>query len=332
MAALVTDVSEDERFADAESLLRAGVRTVLAAPLLDPEGSLGMIVLGSGERSRTFTGDDLELLVSLASAAALRIRNVALTLEAADRRRMAEEMASARAIQEGLLPGTLPAVAGWDLCAVNRPSAVVSGDLYSAVVRGEPGELVVMISDVAGKGLSASLVGASLEALCAGPVEAGFPPDETFARVTSRLLRRTPPEKFATAFLAALDPLTGRLRFANAGHLPSLVIASDGGHRWLRARGLPLGLLPSTDYELGETILAPGDLLVLYTDGFTEALNPAGEEFGEHRVLEVCLRAARLPLPEIVTALELKVTEFTHGAALSDDRTLLLLRRSPSGF
>ena len=192
MAALVTDVSEDERFADAESLLRAGVRTVLAAPLLDPEGSLGMIVLGSGERTRTFTADDLELLVSLASAAALRIRNVALTLEAADRRRMAEEMASARAIQEGLLPGTMPAVEGWELCAVNRPSAVVSGDLYSARVRGDPGELVVMISDVAGKGLSASLVGASLEALCAGPVEAGFPPDEIFARVTSRLLRRTP--------------------------------------------------------------------------------------------------------------------------------------------
>lgn len=330
MAALVTDVSADERFAEAPSLMRAGMRTVLAAPLLDPEGSLGMIVLGSGPGNRVFTPDELELLVCLASAAALRIRNVGLAEEAAERRWMAEEMARARSIQEGLLPSTLPAVEGWELCAVNRPSALVSGDFYGVLTRGEPTELAVLICDVGGKGMPASLVAASLEALCAGPLEAGLAPHDVFARVTSRLLRRTPPEKFATAFLGALDPVSGRLRFANAGHLPAIVIARDGNHRWLRAGGIPLGLLPSARYELGETALAPGDLLVLYTDGFTEALSPSGEEFGRDRVLDVCLRAAALPLPDIVAALEGEVTAFTVGAPVSDDRTLVLLRRSPA--
>jgi len=332
MAALVTDLATDERFAEAASLLRAGVRTLLAAPLLDPEGSLGMIVLGSGKGSRMFTPDDLELLVCLASAAALRIRNVGLAEEAADRRWMAEEMARARSIQEGLLPGALPALDGWELCAVNRPSAVVSGDFYAVLPRGDPNDLALLICDVAGKGMPASLVAASLEALFAGPLEAGFAPHEVFAKVTSRLLRRTPPEKFATAFLGVLDPASGRLRFANAGHLPGLVIDRDGGHRWLRASGIPLGLLPLAQYEPGVTSLALGDLLVLYTDGFTEALSPSGEELGREGVLDVCRRAANLPLPDIVTALEGAVTAFTGGAAASDDRTLVLLRRQRYGL
>ncbi|HNX49585.1 MAG TPA: SpoIIE family protein phosphatase [Thermoanaerobaculaceae bacterium] len=328
LAALVLDVAADERFAGAASILGAGVRSLVAAPLLDPEGSLGMIVLGSAARTRCFSPDDMELLVSLASAAALRIRNVALAEEAAERRHLASEMALARRIQEALFPDTLPEVPGWELHAVNRPSGVVSGDLYTAVLRGPESELAFMITDVAGKGVAASLLAASLEALCAGPIEAGFAADDTFVRVSARLYRRTPPEKYATAFLGILEPATGKVRYANAGHLPALVLTAHGAHRWLERTGLPLGLLPGATYPPAEVTLDPGNLLVLYTDGYTEAESPAGEELGKERFRDACAGLLGRPLPELAAALDSMLEDFTAAAPLSDDRTLLLLRRT----
>lgn len=327
MAALVLDVAADERFAGAASILGAGMRSLVAAPLLDPEGSLGMLVLGSAVRTRCFSPEDMELLVSLASAAALRIRNVALAAEAAERQRLASEMTLARRIQEALLPEHLPDVPGWELHASNRASRVVSGDLYSAVLRGDPAEVAFMVIDVAGKGVAASLLTASLEALCAGPIEAGFTPHDTFDRVSSRLHKRTPPEKYATAFLGTLEPSTGRLRYANAGHLPGIVLSRDGQPRWLARTGLPLGLLPGNTYTPAEVGLDAGDLLVLYTDGYTEAEGPGGEEYGQDRFLATCTGLRSRTLPTFAASLDAALEAFTGGAALSDDRTLLLLRR-----
>ena len=329
-AALVQDAQVDERFGSSESVMSSGVHSLIAAPFMDQDGTaLGMITLCSRAVARQFQEDDLELLTSLASVAALRIRNVALSEEAAERRRLADQMELARHIQQGLLPDSLPEVEGWELHASNRPSDVVSGDFYTTLVRDEPAELILMIADVAGKGVAASLLTASLEALCSGPLEAGLPPHEVFGRVSGQLLRRTPPEKYATALLAFLDPANGRLRFANAGHLPALVVGRAGDHRWLRARGLPLGLMPAAEYEQGEDLLAPGDLLVLFTDGITEACDDAEEEFGQERLLEACAEFRARPLAEIAAQLEEKLVRFTAGAPLSDDRTLMLLRRLP---
>ena len=117
------------------------------------------------------------------------------------------------------------------------------------------------------------------------------------------------------------------MRFANAGHLPALVVDRSGGHRWLSARGLPLGLMPDAEYEQGEDLLAPGDLLVLFTDGFTEACDATEEEFGQERLVEVCVELRARPLAEISAQLEEKLNTFTAGAPPSDDRTLMLLRR-----
>ncbi len=327
MAALVLDIASDGRFAGAASILAAGLQSLVAAPLLDPQGSLGMIALGSRAAVRCFGEEDMELLVSLASAAALRIRNVALAEEAAERRRLAHEIALARRIQEGLLPKSLPELPGWELHALNRPSRHVSGDLFTTLVGEDNEVLAFMVADVAGKGVAASLLTASLEALCAGPLEAGMPPDEVFTRVSSRLYRRTPPEKYATAFLGTLECQSGRLHYANAGHLPVLVLHGDGAARWLAATGIPLGLMEGSVYPHAEARLDPGELLVLFTDGFTEAEDPGGEEFGQERLREVCTAHRDEPLPELASALEAELASFTGDVPLSDDRTLLLLRR-----
>jgi sigma-B regulation protein RsbU (phosphoserine phosphatase) len=328
LAALVFDASSDERFAHAQSILSSGVRSMVAAPLLDPEGCPGMIVLGSRANVRQFSEDDLELLVSLASVAALRIRNLALAEEAARKRAIEKELELARAIQMGLLPDSLPAVAGYELRARNLPSRAVSGDLYQVQLRDEGRECVLLLADVSGKGMAAALLTASLEALATGPIEVGLPADEISEKLSRRLHARTSAERYATAFVAVLDPARHVLRYANAGHNPALLVRADGQSLQLGATGLPLGLLPMASYTAEDVSLGPGDSLVIYTDGITEAANPEEEEYGIARLEEVVRRHRSQPLETFLAALDQDVEAFTRGVPFGDDRTLIVVRRS----
>ena len=330
MAALVLDARTDVRFAEAQSILFSGVRSLIAAPLLGPEGTLGLIVLESRLQVRQFAEEDLELLVSLAAVAALHLRNLKLALEAEERRRLEEELALARRIQVALLPSQLPQVAGWELYGANFPSRVVSGDYYEVVPRGDGRELVLMIADVSGKGVAAALLTASLQALSAGPVEDGLPPDEICVRLSRLLHRRTPPEKFATALLAVLEPATGRLRYTNAGHNPGLIVRAEGEVQELGPTGVPLGLLPAALYGAAEAMLAPGDLLVLYTDGIAEAASPDDEEYGLERIKQTCCRHRGEPCARLAAALEKDLETFARGVPFADDRTIVLARHRPA--
>jgi sigma-B regulation protein RsbU (phosphoserine phosphatase) len=327
LAAIVLDARTDERFAEAASLMNVGLRSLVAAPLLDPQGAVGMIVLGSKVAMRQFTEDDAELLVSLASVAALRLRNVALAEEAAERRLLESEVALARRIQVALLPDRLPELSGWELHAGNIPSRGVSGDYYEVVPRKGGGEVVFLIADVSGKGMAASLLTASLEALTAGPIEDGLPPEEICTRVSRLLFQRTPPEKYATVFVAALEPASGRLRYANGGHNPGLVVRAGGSVEWLGSTGTPVGILPAAVYRAGELSLQPGDLFVLYTDGITEANNPEEEEYGGERLAALCGRHPGTSLKDLAVALERDLEGFTRGVPFADDRTVVMVRR-----
>ena len=376
LAALALDTQQDDRFATSESLLDFGVRSFLAAPLRAEEGeALGMIVLTSGRREGIYTEEDLSLLVSLASVAALRLQNVELARDAFERRRLEKELALARRIQVALHADSLPEIPGWDLHAGNRPSQGVSGDMYQVLERRRPqggedrggedrggedpgadeaggrdgdaaNELFLMVADVAGKGISASILTATLEALAAGPIERGLPPEEIASWLSRQLRQRTPLERYATLFLAALDPATGALRWVNAGHPPALLLrgcdgAGIGGSETgsdavtepevdhLDACGPPVGLLSHDDYEAGETVLGPGDLLVLYTDGLTEAANPDGRDLAVEGLEAICCRHAGSPTAELAAILDREVEGFTLGVPPEDDRTLVLVRRLP---
>ncbi|MEM7584874.1 MAG: SpoIIE family protein phosphatase [Acidobacteriota bacterium] len=333
LAALVFDVESDERFAAAQSILATGIRSLVAAPLLDEKGTLGMIVLSSRAGVRQFSEDDMELLVSLASIAALRLRNVALLEEAAERRRLEKELALGRRIQVALLPDTLPEVAGYGLHAGNIPSRGVSGDYYQVLERtGGSGntEIVLMVADVSGKGIAASLLTASLEALSAVPIEDGLPPEQICERLSSLLYHRTPPEKYATAFLAILDPMTGELRYTNAGHNPGLLVRASGATETFGPTGTPIGLIAGIPYEAETTRLEPGDTLFLYTDGITEPTDPEDEEYGLERLTAVCVRHRGAELPELATAISNDLEDFVRGEPFPDDRTLVAIRRLPS--
>jgi serine phosphatase RsbU (regulator of sigma subunit) len=328
-AALVLDAQTDQRFAAAESIMSSGVRSLIAAPLLDSTGILGMIVLSSRIHVRRFAEQDLELLTALGSVAALRIRNLSLAEEGARRRALEKEMALAREIQLALLPEHLPEIPGYSVFAANDASRAVSGDFYEFQGRDEGDEQVMVIADVSGKGMAASLLAASFDALLMGPIEVGHPTDLICSKISRRLFMKTPPERYVTAFIAALDPGTGRLSYTNAGHNPGLLLRADGTVQRLEANGLPLGLFPVVEYERVEVTLGPGDLVLLYTDGITEAANPKNEEFGLDRLQAVVQKYAEQPLVALAVAIETAVEVFADGTPFGDDRTMVLLRREP---
>lgn len=330
MAALVLDVETDSRFGNAQSILSSGIRSLVAAPFLDAEGSLGMIALNSLYHKRQFNEEDMELLVSLASVAALRIRNVALAEEAAERRRLEEELKLARQIQVALLPSQLPEIEGYELWGGNVPSRGVSGDYFKIEERSEGDEVVFVIADVSGKGIAASLLTASLEALAAGPIEVGQDPAEICTKVCRRLYQRTPPAKYATMILGIMERATGLLRYTNGGHNPALVIRASGEHQELKPTGMPVGLMREGNYTQESVELGPGDLLVLYTDGITEAANPEDEEYGIERLAAICKQHRDASLDELAAAIEQDLDEFAQGVPYADDRTFVLTRRSSS--
>ena len=329
LAALVLDAQTDERFSTADSIVTSGVRSLLAAPLLDGERCLGMIALASRAHVRRFSEEDMELLASLASAAGLRLRNLALAEEVERRRYLDKELELARQIQLALLPSQLPEPPGFTLLGASTPSRTVSGDFYEVQERADGRELVLFVADVSGKGLAASLLAASLSSLLAGPVEVGLPPGEICEKLSRRLHARTPPERYATAFVAVLEPTTGRVLWANAGHNPGLLVrASSAQVAQLSASGIPLGLWPGSAYGQAELVMQPGDTLVLYTDGWTEATNAAGEEYGIERLSKALVRGSKEPLAGMVATVTRDVEAFAGGRPFGDDRTLLLARRS----
>jgi len=342
LSLVVLDARDDQRLAGSESILASGVRSLLAAPLIDSplDGGqlpLGMIVLGAGLNTRPFTEGDMELLVSLASAAALRIRNAALAEEAMEHQRLEEELTLARSIQVALLTEALPEVMGWELWAGNVPSRRVSGDFYKVVDREtEDGtELVLLLADVSGKGMAASLLTAALEAMAAGLLDLGDEgraPETICERLSRLLYRRTPPSKYATGFLGMIEATSGRLRYTSAGHNPALLVRREDGAaepvELLGSTGQPLGLLLDTRFSVAESALAAGDVLVLYSDGITEAANPGGEEYGLERLRRVCLAYREEPLEDLARIIENDLARFADGEPFADDRTIVMARRT----
>lgn len=328
LAAVVHDTSSDDRFAAAESLLDAGVRTMVAAPLLTRSGAIGMIVLSSTLATRQFGENDMELLTVVASATGLRLRNLALAEEAAERRRFEQEVTLARRIQVALLPAENPEVEGLEIHGGNIPSRGVSGDYYQVIDRPNKNEVAVVVADVSGKGIGASLLTGYVDALVNAYLGENLEPAEIFNRVSPQMNAKTPVESFATAFLGILSVDTGVLRFASAGHDPTILLRAGGETELLMPTGMPLGLMPEATYTATKATLQPGDSIILYTDGITEAANPEQEEFGRERLVEVCKEHCGKSPKELAPSIHIAVDAFVEGVPYHDDRTLVIVRRN----
>lgn len=243
--------------------------------------------------------------------------------EIEQRERLEEDLRLARGIQQSLLIDEFPRAPWVDACAFNVPSRDVGGDYYEVFVDDDTGDLGFAIGDVSGKGVPAALLMATLQSAFLG-VSSG---DNDLASVCTRINRflvaRTAPERYATFFAGRLTE-DGYLAYVNAGHNPPFLLRGSEQHR-LMGGGMPLGLFADAAYELQKKRLQPGDLLLCYTDGVTEAMSPEQEEFGEDRMLQVVLVHAAEPAQAIVTALRAAVEQHTRGAPQHDDLTLLAL-------
>ena len=327
LAALVFDTQTDQRFSGSESIVSAGIRSLVAAPIMDENKPLGLIVLASKAVVRLFSEEDLHTLVSVAAVASLKIRNAKLVEEAAQRRVYQRELALARKIQVSLLPRSLPCPVGYEIEGRNLPSQGVSGDFYQVTRRALDGQIVLMVADVSGKGIAASLLVSSLEALAAGPVEDGLPPDAICAKLSRLLFARTSRERYATLFLGVLQPETGKFCYTNAGHPAAILVRKDLTCEALSNTGVPIGIFKEAEYEARETFIEPGETLVLFTDGLIEARNQDGEEYGRDRLRRLCVRHAHGALEALVAAIDTEWEAFAQDALARDDRTMVLLRR-----
>ncbi len=322
-AVLTPDLSTEKFLAEAQSL--QGLTSLLAAPLLDVTSSIGMIVLTSGSPGRRFVEDDLKLLVSLGTTLALRIRNLALVQESTRRR---QELLLAGQIQSALLSGRIPEFAAYEVYAESTPSQSVSGDFFRVAERGVAGECILLLVDVSGKGITAALLTASIEALSTPLIEGGLGPAEIFTKLSNLLYQRTPPEKYATAILAVLNSHTGEIEYANAGHPPGFLVRRTGKVDRLAATGRPLGILPEQNYASEPVALEEGDSLILYSDGFTEAENIANVEYGVTKLMEICVQHRAKTADQLASLIEADLLRFTDREPIRDDRTLIITRRA----
>ena len=324
-AALVMDAALDDRFAAAQSLLAAGIRSIVAAPLADAGGTLGMVALYSRVHVRQFSEPDLELLVSIASAAALRVRNISLAEDAAERRLLERELAVAHDIQMGMLPRAMPAVPGIELAADLRPARAVGGDLYDVFMVGD--ELWFIVADVAGKGVGAALFMAVTKTLFRALAPAGESLAAVMTRLNAELARENERQIFVTALAGRLRAADRVVEYANAGHgHPMLVGPVTAGTIEAGAGGPALGIVEGAEYTAGRLPVPSGAALLIYTDGVTDARDAAGAAFGDRRLEQCLARCAGGPAAKIVATVMSTVATFAGGAPQEDDITVLAVR------
>jgi serine phosphatase RsbU (regulator of sigma subunit)/anti-sigma regulatory factor (Ser/Thr protein kinase) len=273
-----------------EALRKAGV--TLVVPLVSQGELIGVLSLGSRMSEQQYSADDRKLLDNLASQAAPALRVAQLVreqeAEVRTRERYEQEMRLARHIQQNLLPHTTPELAGWQLGAFYRSATEVGGDFYDFIELTD-GRMAVVIGDVTDHGVPAALMMASTRSVIRSVALRVTDPGQVLAQANDLLCPDMPPKMFVTCLCAVLDPATGRMVYANAGHnIPYR--KTSGSVEELRARGMPLGLLPGSVYEEKEVTLDPGDVVLFTSDGIAEAHNPEGEMFGCPRIVETVER------------------------------------------
>ena len=333
-ARLVADLL-DGNLADVHvGTVALGIRNVLCVPLrlvryvdkaenVGEERRIGVLYLDSREKGSLLSGSTRAALETLATEAAVAIENARLYRETMEKARMEQEMRIAAEIQQALLPKSVRTGAYFRAAAASLPCRSIGGDFYDYVDVGET-SLGFALGDVAGKGPPAALLSAMMQGIFAAQAATSDTPSRTIARVNLALYRRGIESRFVTLMYGVLDP-DGQMVYCNAGHNPPLVIGASGVRRL--SRGGPIvGLFESATYEEETIWLSPGDWLVVFSDGISEAMSADGEEYGESRILQVAQQNLHLEPPRMLEALFADVREFARGAAQSDDITAMVLR------
>ncbi len=304
------------RLKEQQFLVDHGIQLLI--PMVTQGRLVGIVALPNRPGDGDYQVHELQLLTIVAGQVALQIENSRLYEEEVAKQKLEEEMAMARRIQSRLLPSTLPSYLGVEIEAVNISSKQVSGDYYDMFERTD-GKLAIVIADVSGKGVPASLLASNIQAALRGQCYNCDSPGVVLERINQQIHASTEPEHFATLFLAIFDPETRILDYSSGGHNAPVLMRGDGNFELLEKGGLPLGAFDFGTYEEGQVELLIGDLLFLYTDGLTETKDPEGDEdFGEDRLNELLRESRQEEVSSLFSTVNTKLQQFS-GLADDDD-------------
>ena len=311
--------------------LQEALGSELVLPLSSNQKLIGVISLGPKQSEEPFTGADIRLLDAVAAQTGLALENSRLTAEIASeiaqREKAKRELEIAHEVQERLFPQEYPPIAGLEYAGACRPALGVGGDYYD-FIRFSDSELGIAIGDVSGKGMPAALLMATLRAYLRGQTIRGEPDlAGMMANLNALVYESSAANRYATFFYGDYNGSTRVLRYVNAGHNPPLVIRRSGDEVvHLDTGGPVIGLIEGCRYTQGSIALEPGDLLVAFTDGITEAMNAADEEWGEERLLDALRSHRALPSRQLIDRLMHAADEFVDAAPQHDDMTLVVIR------
>ena len=314
------DVRKEPRYINA----RAHTRSEMVAPIISNNEVIGVFDLESDELN-AYTKDDLDVLMMLSSQVAIIIEKVMLHEQAIEKQRLETQLEVARQVQLQLLPPRDPQLEGFDISAYNFPTEEVSGDYYDWTRLFED-QIGIVIADVSGKGVPAALLMAFLRASLRAASHIGYAPHISMSKVNYLLWESIERNQFVTAFYGILDATNRTLAYSNAGHNPPLLMDKDGSVRFEERGGVPLGMFRDSRYYEYFATIDPGEVLVLYTDGVTEAENPALEEYGRDRLVAAVRRCRHLGAREMIDFIHRDVTQWTDGRGATDDVTFFIIK------
>lgn len=330
-AILSADAASDERFGMAQSIAEFEIRSMLCAPMIDSDGnSLGVIQVDTTNQRSRFTDEDLEVLAGVASQAAVAMDNAVMHEQVVAQRALQRDLELAARMQRALLPSRAPVAEGYDFFSYYESARQVGGDYYDYIQLPD-GRFAVIVGDVAGKGVSAAILMARLSSDVRFTLASEPDLAKVVMRVNKLFAQQGWDDKFVTMIFAVVDPTTHEMTMVNAGHMAPLLRSTGGMVEEISEEisGLPIGVYEDYEYESLTRTLSPGDVLTVFTDGFSEAMNADRDLYGLERLAKVAAADAA-NVSELGQHILEDVRSFVDGFAQSDDMCLACFGRNPS--
>lgn len=322
---LTNNAMFDDRIKPGQSIIMRGLRAILCAPMLVQDRLVGVVYVDTAMKTGNFSVADRDLLSAVASQAGIALENARLYSVAVEKGRLQRELQMAREIQEGLLPRTMPQLPGYEVAAVWQSAREMAGDFYD-VFQLDDGSLCTVVADVSDKGAPSAMLMAVSRSMIRSFAFGGFGPLATISRTNDLILDDTGSGMFVTVYHSRFQA-GGLSQHINAGHNPPLLVRpSNGDAVFLPRGGRAVGWFPNNPLREVEISLQPGDFIIYYTDGLTDAENPGGEPFGEQRLAKAALHAVNTSAENVLAHLLEAVTQFAEGTPPFDDLTLVVVR------
>lgn len=324
---LTSNAQQDERFSARQSVMILGLRSIICAPLKIKDAVTGVIYVDNRLQAGIFTQDDLELLSTIASSAAIAIENARLYQVAVEKGRMERELQMAFKVQSSLIPEDTPQIPGWEFVAHWQPAREVAGDYYDFIAH-ESGGLGMVVADVTDKGMPAALFMALTRSIVRASLDQATSPAEGITRANRLICTDSTSSMPVTLFYGLLDTDENQITYVNAGHNPPIYYDAERDEFIKLTRtGIFLGFDEQAFYKQEILALNPGDFIALYTDGVTDAMDADQNEFGQERFERLIMDHRQEPAGEVLAALVHALADYTGLTAPFDDITLLIIKR-----